>query len=133
MAYQTKQEIIDNLSNLHPTISRNVNGDIINLTEEERIETIARWADEVYDAQYTLENSTFLVSPEDIRLAIGKEDEAEFSKLIMLLNLSLQQNKVSLNTPINIWDYLKQPHVVTVGRFLEIMADYGMFCYSKRT
>jgi hypothetical protein len=74
----------------------------------------------------------FDVQPENIKLAANKEDEAEFGKLIVLINLSLQQNKIAPSTPITIWDYLKQPHSVTVSRFLEIMADYGMYCYMQR-
>ena len=76
---------------------------------------------------------TFLVQPEDFRLATSKEDEAEFGKLIVLINLSLQQNKITPSTPITVWDYVKQPHSVTVDRFLEIMADYGMYCYMQRS
>ena len=72
------------------------------------------------------------VQPENFKLAANKEDEAEFGKLIVLINLSLQQNKIAPSTPITIWDYLKQPHSVTVSRFLEIMADYGMYCYMNR-
>lgn len=80
-----------------------------------------------------LDASLFLVQPEGFSLATGKEDEAEFGKLIVLINLSLQQNKIAPSTPITIWDYLKQPHSVTVSRFLEIMADYGMYCYMQRS
>lgn len=76
---------------------------------------------------------TFLVQPENFRLATSKEDEAEFGKLIVLINLSLQQNKIASSTPITVWDYIKQPHSVTVSRFLEIMADYGMYCYMQRS
>lgn len=74
----------------------------------------------------------FDVQPENIKLAANKEDEAEFGKLIVLINLSLQQNKIAPSTPITIWDHIKQPHSVTVSRFLEIMADYGMYCYMQR-
>jgi hypothetical protein len=77
--------------------------------------------------------SPFDVQPENIKLAVNREDEAEFSKLVTLLNLSLQQNKLSLSNQITIWDHIKQPHQVTVQRFLEIMADYGMYCYTQRS
>lgn len=77
--------------------------------------------------------SPFDVQPENIKLAVNREDEAEFSKLVTLLNLSLQQNKLSLSDEITIWDYIKQPRQVTVQRFLEIMADYGMYCYTQRS
>ena len=75
----------------------------------------------------------FDVQPENIKLAANKEDEAEFGKLIVLINLSLQQNKIAPSTPITIWDHVKQPHVVSVARFLDIMADYGMYCYMQRS
>jgi hypothetical protein len=78
------------------------------------------------------QNSPFDVQPENIKLATNREDEAEFSKFVTLLNLNLQQNKLSLSNQITIWDYIKQPHHVTVERFLEIMADYGMHCYMQR-
>lgn len=82
------------------------------------------------ESDYT---GTFLVQPENFRLATNREDEAEFGKLIVLINLSLQQNKITPATPIIVWDYVKQPHSVIVSRFLEIMADYGMYCYMQRS
>lgn len=96
------------------------------------------YADSFDDAiSYFASNKTnqiqpFDVQPENIKLAANKEDEAEFGKLIVLINLSLQQNKIAPSTPITIWDHIKQPHSVTVSRFLEIMADYGMYCYMQR-
>jgi hypothetical protein len=36
------------------------------------------------------------------------------------------------STEIAIWDSNKQPHTITVQRFLEIMVDYGLHCYSSR-
>ena len=74
----------------------------------------------------------FDVQPENIKLAANKTDEAEFAKLITLVNLSLQQNKLQPSNQITIWDYIKQPHQTTAQRFLEIMADYGMYCYMQR-
>lgn len=74
----------------------------------------------------------FHVQPENIKLSANKEAEAEFAKLITLVNLSLQQNKLQPSNQITIWDYIKQPHQTTAQRFLEIMADYGMYCYMQR-
>jgi hypothetical protein len=74
----------------------------------------------------------FDVQPENFKLAVSKEDEAEFGKLIVLINLNLQQNKITTSTQITIWDHVKQARSVAVYRFLEIMADYGMYCYSHR-
>jgi hypothetical protein len=76
--------------------------------------------------------SPFDVQPENIKLAANKTDEAEFTKLVVMLNLGLQQNTITLLDQITIWDYIKQPHIVTVDRFLQIMAGYGMYCYSLR-
>jgi len=74
----------------------------------------------------------FDVQPENYKLAANREDEAEFNKLITLLSLALQQNRILPSTEITIWDYIKQPHTITVQRFLEIMVDYGLYCYSNR-
>jgi len=96
------------------------------------------YADSFDDAiSYFASNKTnqiqpFDVQPENIKLAANKDDESEFSKLIILINLSLQQNKLAPTNTITIWDYLKQPHSITVERFLEVMADYGMYCYNQR-
>lgn len=75
----------------------------------------------------------FDVQPENYKLSANREDEAEFSKLITLLSLALQQNKMLPSTEITIWDHIKQPRTITVQRFLEIMVDYGLFCYQNRS
>jgi hypothetical protein len=74
----------------------------------------------------------FNVQPENYKLSANREDEAEFSKLITLLSLALQQNKMLPSTEITIWDHVKQPRTIAVQRFLEIMVDYGMYCYTLR-
>ena len=74
----------------------------------------------------------FDVQPENYKLAANREDEAEFNKLITLLSLALQQNRMLPTTEITIWDHVKQPRTITVQRFLEIMVDYGLHCYSYR-
>lgn len=97
------------------------------------------WANSLDDAiAYFANNSSnaiapFDVQPENYKLSANKEDEAEFGKLIALLNLSLQQNRILPTTEITIWDYIKTPHSITVQRFLEIMVDYGFYCYSQRS
>jgi hypothetical protein len=75
----------------------------------------------------------FNVQPENYKLSANREDEAEFSKLITLLSLALQQNKMLPSAEITIWDHIKQPRTITVQRFLEIMVDYGLFCYQNRS
>jgi len=75
----------------------------------------------------------FDVQPENYKLSANREDEAEFSKLITLLSLALQQNKMLPSTEITIWDSIKQPHNITIQRFLEIMVDYGLYCYQQRS
>jgi hypothetical protein len=75
---------------------------------------------------------TFDVQPENYKLAAGKNDEAEFIKLVTLMTLSLSQSKILPDAQITIWDHTKLPHNITVERFLEIMVDYGMFCYMQR-
>jgi hypothetical protein len=74
----------------------------------------------------------FEVQPENFKLAASKEDESEFGKLITLLTLGLQQNRFLQTTEITIWDHVKTPRFITVQRFLEIMVDYGLHCYSYR-
>jgi hypothetical protein len=96
------------------------------------------WANSLDDAIFYFASSTdniapFDVQPENIKLAANKTDEAEFTKLVVMLNLSLQQNAISPTDQITIWDYIKQPHIVTVERFLQIMAGYGMYCYMQRS
>jgi hypothetical protein len=96
------------------------------------------WANSFDDALVFLTNNAgnaiepFDVQPENIKLAANKTDEAEFTKLVVMLNLGLQQNTITLLDQITIWDYIKQPHIVTVDRFLQIMAGYGMYCYALR-
>jgi hypothetical protein len=85
-----------------------------------------------YFASNTDNISPFDVQPENIKLAANKTDEAEFTKLVVMLNLGLHQNTITLLDQITIWDYIKQPHIVTVDRFLQIMAGYGMYCYALR-
>lgn len=75
----------------------------------------------------------FDVQPENIKLATTKEDQSEFGKLVTLITLSLQQKKISDYTPITIWDYIKQPHSLTASRFLDVITDYGLYCYSQTT
>lgn len=74
----------------------------------------------------------FDVQPENYKLAANKNDELEFGKLITLLTLGLQQNRFLPTTEIMIWDHVKMSHPITVQRFLEIMVDYGLYCYSNR-
>lgn len=76
---------------------------------------------------------SFDVEPEGYKLAVSKEDETEFSKLITLLNLALQQNKILPSSEITIWDHVKQPHSISVERLLEVMVDYGLYCYQYRS
>ncbi len=74
----------------------------------------------------------FDVQPENFKLSASKEDEIEFGKLITLLTLGLHQNRFLPTTEITIWDHVKMPHAIAVQRFLEIMVDYGLHCYSYR-
>ena len=95
------------------------------------------WAQSEADAIAYFETAgqnvpTFDVQPENYKLAAGKNDEAEFIKLVTLMTLSLSQNKILPDAQITIWDHIKLPHNITVERFLEIMVDYGMFCYMQR-
>jgi hypothetical protein len=75
---------------------------------------------------------TFDVQPENYKLAAGKSDEEEFIKLVTLSTLALSQNRFLPTTELTIWDHTKFPRTITVERFLEIMVDYGMYCYSLR-
>lgn len=96
------------------------------------------WANSLDDAIAYFANTTasnfipFEVHPENYKLATNKEDEAEFGKLVTLLSLALQQNRILPSTEITIWDYLKNTHTITVQRFLEVMVDYGFYCYTIR-
>lgn len=96
------------------------------------------WATSLDDAIAYFANNTnntiepFDVQPENYKLATSREDEAEFGKLITLITLALNQNRMLPTTDITIWDYIKQPHTITVQRFLEIMVDYGPHCYNLR-
>lgn len=96
------------------------------------------WANSLDEAITYFANNTsniiepFDIQPENYKLSANREDEGEFNKLITLLTLALQQNRMLLSTEITVWDHIKQPHVITVQRFLEIMVDYGLHCYSHR-
>jgi hypothetical protein len=96
------------------------------------------WANSLDDAIVYFASNTnsvvepFDVQPENYKLSTNKYDEAEFGKLITLITLALNQNRMLLTTDITIWDYIKQPHTITVQRFLEIMVDYGLHCYNIR-
>lgn len=75
----------------------------------------------------------FDVQPENYKLAAGKTDEEEFMKLVTLSTLALSQNKFTPTSQLIIWDHTKNFRTLTVERFLEIMVDYGMYCYSLRS
>jgi hypothetical protein len=95
------------------------------------------WAQSEADAIAYFENieqavPTFDVQPENYKLAAGKTDEEEFMKLVTLSTLALSQNRFLPTTELTIWDHTKFPRTITVERFLEIMVDYGMYCYSLR-
>lgn len=96
------------------------------------------WANSLDEAITYFANNTsniiepFDIQPENYKLSASREDEVEFNKLITLLTLALQQNRMSLSTEITVWDYNKQPHIITVQRFLELMVDYGLYCYTHR-
>ena len=74
----------------------------------------------------------FDVQPENYKLAAGKTDEEEFMKLVTLSTLALSQNRFEPTTELTIWDHIKTPRTISVERFLEIMVDYGMYCYALR-
>jgi hypothetical protein len=96
------------------------------------------WANSLDDAIVYFASNTnsvvepFDVQPENYKLSTNRYDEAEFGKLITLITLALNQNRMLLTTDITIWDYIKQPHTISVQRFLEIMVDYGLHCYNIR-
>lgn len=77
-------------------------------------------------------NTYYHVVPEDIYLATNRTDEAEFTKLVTLVQLSLSMNQVDNNTPFQIFDKDGASHTLTVERFLQVMVGYGMFCYQQR-
>jgi hypothetical protein len=129
---KTQQQIFQELLIQYPLLYDNKNGENIQMSNEQRISILQEWANNIFDAQ-TPQIRGFVVSPENIILGIESNDESEFNKLITLLTLGLQQNKLLPTTEITIWDYIKTPHAITVQRFLEIMVDYGMYCYSQRS
>jgi hypothetical protein len=73
------------------------------------------------------------VSPEDFYLKTNKSDETEFTKLITLIQLSLNAGAVTLSSVIKIKDSNSSWQEVTVNRFFQIMIGYGFFCYNLRT
>lgn len=74
----------------------------------------------------------FHLLPENIYLATGNEDEIEFNKLATLIGLAISQNQLSELTPLSIKDSSKNVHSIPAGRILEIIVQYGMFCYTLR-
>ena len=95
------------------------------------------WAQSEADAISYFETASetvtpFDVQPENYKLAAGKTDEEEFMKLVTLSTLALSQNRFEPTTELTIWDHIKTPRTISVERFLEIMVDYGMYCYALR-
>lgn len=130
MAYKTQQEIYNELLIEYPVLTKNDGGSTTPMSEQERLDTIQIWSQELFDKQ-TPDNA-FLVQPENFYLKITKDAENEFSKLITLLNLGIQQNTFTSNSPIQIWDYYDNPVTLTIERFLQIMVSYGLYCYINR-
>lgn len=95
------------------------------------------WAQSEEDAISYFETANETVAPFDVRpenykLAAGKTDEEEFMKLVTLSTLALSQNRFEPSTELTIWDHIKTPRTISVQRFLEVMVDYGMYCYALR-
>lgn len=96
------------------------------------------WADNIDDAITKFTNNNFHqppsfgVVPEGYKLKTSIEDENEFNKLITLVQLGLQQGQLTTSTIIKIKDSDGIAHEVIVSRFLEIMIEYGFFCYNNR-
>jgi hypothetical protein len=95
------------------------------------------WAESEEDAIAYFETNdvsvpSFNVQPENYKLAAGKNDEAEFIKLVTLVTLALSQNRFLPTTELTIWDHIKTQHKISAERFLEVMVDYGMHCYALR-
>lgn len=74
----------------------------------------------------------FLVQPEGFYLKTTKYDENEFSKLVSLTKLMIEMGQASLTTPIYISDSQSIKRQITIGRFYQIMIQYGMYCYQSR-
>lgn len=74
----------------------------------------------------------FFVSPEGYSLATSREDETEFNKLATLTQLMISQGKLPSSTTIKIKDHNGQSQPITVSRFLDVVSDYGMFCFLLR-
>lgn len=74
----------------------------------------------------------FFVSPEGYSLATSREDETEFNKLVTLTQLMISQGKLLPSTMIRIKDHNGQSQPITVSRFLDVVSDYGMFCFLLR-
>lgn len=74
----------------------------------------------------------FEVVPEGFNLATNPSDEAEFNKLITLLQLSLSAGAAQPTDLIKIKDKDGFVHELTAQRFLQIMVGYGFFCYGLR-
>ena len=94
------------------------------------------WASSMEDAQSRIDGNAYSVGftaqPEGYTLAVQTADETEFNKLITLIQLSISQSKMTTSTSLKIKDASGNIHTITAGRFLEMMVDYGMFCYQLR-
>ncbi len=77
-------------------------------------------------------NVPFEVLPEGYFLATEREDENEFNKLATLAQLMISQGKLLPTTEVKIKDSNGQPHMISVSRFLDVISDYGMFCFLSR-
>jgi hypothetical protein len=95
------------------------------------------WADNLDDAISKFTSSiisypAYHVLPENIYLAVSGDDETEFNKLTTLIILGIDKNRLLPSSIITVHDADKVVHQLTVERFLDIMVDYGLYCYSTR-
>ena len=81
-------------------------------------ETVARWKRE----------TGFHVTPEGFILACGTEDEAQFAKLVTMLQEGISLGAITSETPVTIKDRNGALHTVTVQRCREILFSYGLHC-----
>jgi len=69
-------------------------------------------------------NQGYLVEPENFRLAVGESDQNAFVRMLTLLNLTQAPDSYLTN----ISDITGTVRSVELGRFKQIMVEYGLYC-----
>lgn len=127
---QTIEDVRNNLENEFPTLTKNVNGESIILTEDERKRVLDEWAVNIFSEQNSIEakiNNGFFVESEGFTLGLLERDRLMLSQMLALVKEALDLGLITNETPQIISDKFGQKHELTTLRFRQIMVQYGIY------